>query len=518
MRRIPLGFLAAAIACSGGGDSGPKPASISAGGNAFTGTVGAALTTAPTFTVLDAKGAALSGVGFSVAVTTGGGTVAGAPSKTSSGATSVGTWTLGQAAGANSLTITVSGVPPVVITATGTPDVPAAVSVSSGNNQSAVAAGTLASTVNFKVADRFGNGVPNQPVSFVIVAGAGSLTGNSATTTDNNGLATSPAWTLGKSVVPQQLRATSGNFSATASATVTTSYALDIRFFGAAVDPSIQAAFTSAAARITGLVTGAMTPVNLVNFDVTPCGITGVGNLNEVVPGLIVYAQVAPIDGVGNILGSSGPCFVRTSNGLSLIAIMNFDVADLQNLLTRNLLGNVVLHEMMHAVGFGTLWSSKALVANSSTINTSFIGTNAIAGCQFHNGGANCTGGVPLEACGGSGTANVHWREPINCTATGGNESAAGFGFHSELMTGYLASTDLVTPLSRMTIGSLADMGYTVNLLAYDSYSATASAVASLLATVREQQGMGGFQIHDNVIEPIGAVDAVGRVTKFQPR
>ncbi len=60
---------------------------------------------------------------------------------------------------------------------------------------------------------------------------------------------------------------------------------------------------------------------------------------------------------------------------------------------------------------------------------------------------------MTVESGGGPGTRYSHWSESV---------------FQNELMTGY-ASGDLA--LSRMTIASMADLGYRVNLNAADAYT-----------------------------------------------
>jgi hypothetical protein len=73
-------------------------------------------------------------------------------------------------------------------------------------------------------------------------------------------------------------------------------------------------------------------------------------------------------------------------------------------------------------------------------------------------GTATCATSIPIENTGGSGTAGSHWRETT---------------FTNELMTGYLnAGANL---LSRMSIAGFADIGYTVNTAAADSYSLTSA-------------------------------------------
>jgi hypothetical protein len=61
---------------------------------------------------------------------------------------------------------------------------------------------------------------------------------------------------------------------------------------------------------------------------------------------------------------------------------------------------------------------------------------------------------VPVEATGGEGTRDSHWRETV---------------FANELMSGFVESKG--NPLSRMTVASLQDLGYRVNLAAAEPYS-----------------------------------------------
>jgi len=169
---------------------------------------------------------------------------------------------------------------------------------------------------------------------------------------------------------------------------------------------------------------------------------------------------------------------------------MRFDEADILNYINSGRFESVVLHEMNHVVGFGTIWgpppdlnllTNPAFDANevaTGSLNPRFTGAVAIANCLAAGGSTNhCTveTGVAVEMCGSSGTADGHWRELFRagCSAT---PSAA---FDTELMTGFAESTPNM-PWSAMSIGSFQDMGYTVNLLAADAY-----VVPSLLAMAR---------------------------------
>jgi hypothetical protein len=70
--------------------------------------------------------------------------------------------------------------------------------------------------------------------------------------------------------------------------------------------------------------------------------------------------------------------------------------------------------------------------------------------------------GVPVENSGGPGTRDSHWRESI---------------LTNELMTGYANTGPM--PLSRITIGSLQDIGYSVNYAAADPYTPSLSALTA---------------------------------------
>jgi glucose/arabinose dehydrogenase len=75
---------------------------------------------------------------------------------------------------------------------------PVATQVSAGQNQSAQVGTVVGVAPAIQVLDRLGRGVPNMAVTFVAVAGGGSVSGASQTT-NANGVATVGGWTLGAS-------------------------------------------------------------------------------------------------------------------------------------------------------------------------------------------------------------------------------------------------------------------------------------------------------------------------------
>jgi hypothetical protein len=140
---------------------------------------------------------------------------------------------------------------------------------------------------------------------------------------------------------------------------------------------------------------------------------------------------------------------------------MKFDSADLASLAASGNLQEVITHEMMHVVGFGTFWDSSAknLLINDSTPATSstaaYIGVGGIAGCRALGAVATCATSVPVEGTqGGVGTLYSHWREST---------------FGNELMTGFIQRG--TNQLSVMSIRSLEDLSYIVNTAAADPYT-----------------------------------------------
>ncbi len=499
-----LSFVATfLIAACGGGDGGTSPAKPtavqSASGSGASATVGTALTSAPTFTVTDASGNALGNVAVSVAVTSGGGTLVGAPTKSSGGPTPVGTWTLGTTAGTNTLTVTVSGLPPLTISVTGTPGTATRLVLTGGNNQTGLAGAQLGTALAAAVQDQFGNGIANQQVTFAVTAGGGSVTPG-LLTSNASGVATGALWRLGNKGGTQTVTATSGVFTAAFSATTQSSYTLTLRFFGPTMSTEAQTAFTNAANRIKAAIVGQISTVSLQGAVLDSCGIQGLtGTLQETSQGLIIYASVAPIDGVGKILAQAGPCFVRQNSVLPAVGVMQFDEADIQNYINTGRFESVVLHEMNHVVGFGTIWTDKGVLQNPAFTNTEnptptgstdprFSGAAGLAQCLAVGGSTNhCTSGVAVEQCGSAGTADGHWRETFTTTCTGTNNSPVGGtpAFDSEMMTGYVEGSANM-PWSAMSIASFQDLGYTVNLLAADSYTVPNLLTMARLRAARE--------------------------------
>ncbi|MGK2963005.1 MAG: leishmanolysin-related zinc metalloendopeptidase [Gemmatimonadaceae bacterium] len=490
---LPLALVFISIAC-GESTGPPKPSSIAADVTTVAdGTAGIVLSPQTSFVVKDGNGNTMGGVSITIAVTAGGGTLANAPTQTAAGApTPVGQWTLGTVAGVNSVTVTVAGLAPLVITVNGRPGPPASVAFISGLDQTALAGNLLPTAPVAQVRDQFNNGVPGVVVLFAVVDGEGFLS-SSSVTTNASGNALAPQWRLGKSAIPQTLRATAGAFSANLSATVSTDYLIDLRFHGPPMPLAAEAAFTAAAARIRGAVVGDVPNINVgAGVDLTVCGLPGVF-LSGIIDDVVIYGSVMPMDGRGGVLARAGPCFVREVGSQTVVGIMQFDSDDIQPLIDNGRLRDVIQHEMLHVIGIGTLWNTYGVLAGAGTAEPRYTGTLGVAACIAIGGAAVCPTHIPVENQGGAGTIDSHWRESV---------------FVTELMTGFLGS---VNPLSAMSIQSLGDIGYVTNQSAADPYTIPGQSASSILGDFAEP-----LHEWEETMLPVFKITPAGRVTRIK--
>lgn len=160
--------------------------------------------------ITDAGANPIAGVAVTFAVTTGGGTiVGGSATSNASGIASSGIWTLGTAAGPNSVTVTSSAIAGVsaVFNAAAGAGPPTKIAGFAGNNQTATASGLVATKPSVIVTDANNNPVTGFSVTFAPAGGSGAVTGGTAVTSAA-GIATVGSWRLGTTVGPQALNAT----------------------------------------------------------------------------------------------------------------------------------------------------------------------------------------------------------------------------------------------------------------------------------------------------------------------
>lgn len=172
--------------------------------------------------------------------------------------------------------------------------------------------------------------------------------------------------------------------------------------------------------------------------------------------GFTIHSAAPAIDGVGGILGSAGPTFTTLQAGfrLTTAGAMEFDSADIGNMITNGIFGDVIQHEMGHVLGIGTLWTDNGVYVNGTG---KYTGTQALTAYKAEFVGESAATWVPVELTGGPGTANGHWAEVTGGAGPTGRVDGQGRDMQFELMTGWLNAP---TYLSQTTVGSLRDIGY----------------------------------------------------------
>ncbi len=367
----------------------------------------------------------------------------------------------------------------------------------SGDGQTGPAGATLPAPLVVQVNDAGGTPVQGRTVTFTVTDGDGS-TGTGTAVTGSNGRVSTTFTTGTVSGAAQRVSvgvaatALSAAFTATAEADPV-SFNIGLKYLSTAT-PAQQQAFNNARLRWESVISTDLDDV-LLESSAGDCG-EGTPAINQTIDDLLILVRLAPGDGPGGVLGGAGPCYVRDpGDPLTVMGVMEFDTDDLQNLEDNGFLEGVILHEMGHVLGIGTLWDFQGLLADPSlpsspAADPHFTGSQAIAAFNNAGGLAYLNNKVPVENTGGVGTADAHWRESV---------------LDTELMTGFIGSGP--NPLSRITIASLDDQGYSVNLAAADPYSV-------ILGALRALDSRPKLQLKNDILRrPIRKVDRQGRVT-----
>ncbi|HWJ13515.1 MAG TPA: Ig-like domain-containing protein [Gemmatimonadaceae bacterium] len=163
----------------------PSLVTVTSGANQ-SGTVNATLTQPIAVLVTDSNGRPVSGVAVTFTPNTNAGSVSSAQATTDNAGLAQVNWKIGTAAGLDSMTVSIAS-ESAIVTAIGTADVAAQVTVVSGNSQVAPADSTLGAPLSVKVTDQYGNPVAGVTVNWS--SDDGGILANTTTVTDANGLA-----------------------------------------------------------------------------------------------------------------------------------------------------------------------------------------------------------------------------------------------------------------------------------------------------------------------------------------
>ena len=211
----------------------------------------------------------------------------------------------------------------------------------------------------------------------------------------------------------------------------TAGYDIWLQFKGTAWTAETQQPFITAADYFTKVITADIGGNALIN--------------GKMVDDLYVTAELKAIDGPGGILGQAGPTKVWTAAGLTATGTMQFDSADVGVFVKNGQWDDVVTHEFMHALGFGSLWNAAghSLAPNSGQ----YIGPKGLEQYKIDTGNTGASY-IPVETGGGSGTAGSHWAEA---------------SLTNELMTGW-TDPRVANIFKNFSVMSMADLGYSVDL------------------------------------------------------
>lgn len=433
-----------------------------------TGVVGSDVVVPPAVKAVDAYSNAVANAPVVFAVSAGAGSITGAnQTSNANGIATVGSWKLGTLAGTQSLRADVIS--------TGTTATMNAVALSApasqlvmidGNGQVGQANKRLCTSPVIAVRDEYGNGVGQVPIVFTPGANSGTVTGGQVLSKADNGYAVVTAWNLSNSAA-QTLVVTSPSVpgkSLTFTATIgpSANFSICARFLEGAGTPRQREAVAKAVSRWQRVISAHL-ETSILRANGNQC-LAGIGQLDEVVEDLLLYVHFGAIDGPNNIIGEATPCYIHSTSGLTAMGYLRLDAADLIGMENNGTLDNVVLHEIGHIIGVGTLWNyrGRALLSGFSP-GLDPIFTGAAARDQFAQLFGTYTGSpVPVENCVGisgcgAGTRDAHWRKSV---------------FGTELMQGYAAPT---MKMSAVTVGSLADLGYTVDLTGADALTGIAA-------------------------------------------
>lgn len=232
----------------------------------------------------------------------------------------------------------------------------------------------------------------------------------------------------------------------------TVGFNIDLNYINGATE-SQMTAFENAEATWEGIITGYKDTVGSANTTIT------------------IDVNLSNIDGAGGTLGSAGPTFVfgTTNFVYASDGQMTFDTSDTPALEANGTFEDVILHEMGHVLGIGTLWSSSAIAPTLAGRQEVYVDgsgeyTGAAGVAAYNEEFAQAGAFVPVELGGGQGTANGHWNEVDNgAAATGIVSLISGNDLRNELMTGWLNAPLFI---SNLTIASMQDIGYDTVALA----------------------------------------------------
>ena len=112
---------------------------------------------------------------------------------------------------------------------------------------------------------------------------------------------------------------------------------------------------------------------------------------------IYIAVVVGYIDGKGKRFAEAGPTLVENGDRI-LAGSIKIEADDIPTILEKDIFLPLMLHEIAHVLGLGTLWKDGVQIDG-----TTYIGENALEAWRE----MGCTGDLPLE----SKEEKTHWKE-----------------------------------------------------------------------------------------------------------
>lgn len=232
-------------------------------------------------------------------------------------------------------------------------------------------------------------------------------------------------------------------------------FSVELRFVGKGLSAGQQATVREAAAQVSGLITSPFVPVTL-NLPANSCD-SNLPKIKEKVQQFFVFVRVSDLG--EDKYAEAAPCDLHDGSYLPIYGVIDINSNGLSDLPKVDLL-DTVIHEMLHALGVGTLWEADYRVSLSGDsddknlikkVGGKYYYTGARALAAYQALGGKIGAGIPLDADAG------HWAGGTVC---------------SEILSGESGDyTGRVNPVSPLTLGALEDLGYRVNRAAGNRYA-----------------------------------------------
>ncbi|MCY3699921.1 MAG: hypothetical protein OXH46_09855 [Gemmatimonadetes bacterium] len=293
----------------------------------------------------------------------------------------------------------------------------------------------------------------------------------------------------------------------TTSASVESSFSIDLAITGDLTESQIQLVHNAAKRWERVLAPSDPYPVEVFRpYCWSDWGVDPI-YINDVIDDLLIQVRTDSIDGFnreGSTLAVAGACMIREERitwylGPDVVSFqpvygaVTLDSADVDHLEEAGLLEDVLVHEIGHTLGLGGGWNYMGFTPTFETEDRRYrVPSLILAGrprrayaepqYRILGGYADDGFGIPVDSLSG------HWREAV---------------FGDELMTTTIRGQG--NPLSRITVGALADLGFDVDMNAADVYRVRNPIVST------QDRGYGVSVGHDLRAGPVVVVNRHGK-------